>query len=300
MHSNIYPPQPKDDLLHQLRPLIAVEERLNQLRRHYEQRDDVRKVFTFAYELITRELIRAIYVKMIRNTGPCYFRDVGWVIRLNQAFAMTYFEAVQAYDSGGGIFTGGSGHQSSDSWWWQKVFAEIGVAERKNSSVLEALVYPMMAHIVGDLPYALLEIGFDQTHLQDYHRLNDLIADAIDQVQQRVSCRYAQRQLIADRLLGRYDEILSAYGIRLARSLAWYNALRLAEEYRQMHPTNGQNLPQQTASTRIAHHYVDDSSAVQRAIREYISQFVEFHLSSHLLVRLCFQLARCTADESST
>lgn len=85
----------------------------------------------------------------------------------------------------------------------------------------------MGAHITYDLPHALLEVGTDTDRLADYHRMNDLPASRTDAIQDAVTARYNTAIARFDRLAGPADEVFTNYWIRIGRSLAWYNAMRM-------------------------------------------------------------------------
>jgi Family of unknown function (DUF5995) len=55
------------------------------------------------------------------------------------------------------------------------------------------------------------------------------MGDAIEEIQDQVSKRYAHYVRWLDRIAGGADEIATNYGIRLSRGIAWYNATRLLD-----------------------------------------------------------------------
>jgi len=89
----------------------------------------------------------------------------------------------------------------------------------------------MTAHIVYDLPLSLCDVGLTDnkkiSHIRDYHKVNDILADGINTIQEAVINRYNPYLKMLDRLGKGYDEILTNYGFRLGRGMAWYNAKRL-------------------------------------------------------------------------
>jgi hypothetical protein len=98
--------------------------------------------------------------------------------------------------------------------------------------VLEDLVFSMTAHILHDLPAALDRVGRDGedgSHIFDFHAVNRAMADGMDEIEDAISKRYAPWVRRLDSLGRPYSRILSSYGIRMARGLAWYNADRLAD-----------------------------------------------------------------------
>jgi len=172
----------------------------------YEASRDSRCVFTRAYTLMTIRLARCL------EDGRIV--DPEWITRLAEAFAARYFAALDG---------------RSDSTAWQAVFATLA---NRRTSVVEDLVFAMTAHIVRDLPHALGDVDFLDSgpeRIHDYHVVNEIMGEAVDEIQERMSERYAPSIRILDRMTKRYDEILTNYGVRLSRGMAWYNATRLAD-----------------------------------------------------------------------
>jgi uncharacterized protein DUF5995 len=160
--------------------------------------------------LITRRLARGL--------PTAGYLDADWIIELAETFAGLYIEALDA---------SAAGRSAGEAW--DAVFAAI---DRKRSSVLEDLVFSMTAHIVHDLPAALDRVGrdgADGSHVRDFHAVNGTMAEGIDEIETAIAKRYAPWVRRLDRLGRPYGRILSSYGIRMARGLAWYNADRLAD-----------------------------------------------------------------------
>ena len=190
--------------------LEALAARLDARRVDLEQARDSRCVFTCAYVLITRRLSRGL-------AGAGY-ADPEWLVELAEAFAGLYFDALDASKDG---------RSAGDAW--DAVFDAI---DRQHSSVLEDLVFSMTAHIVHDLPEALDRVGrvgAAGSHVHDFHAVNRTMAEGINEIETAISKRYAPWVRQLDHLGGTYSRILSSYGIRMARSIAWYNADRLAD-----------------------------------------------------------------------
>jgi hypothetical protein len=189
--------------------LDALAARLDTCARALEERKDSRCVFTRAYELMTRRLAAELSASDLD--------DPAWVVEVAEAFAEKYFFALEAYDRGG-----------DPPPAWRAVFTTIS---SRRTSVLEDLIFGVYAHIVRDLPHTLQELGLadavGRSRLRDHHTVTAIVGRAIDDVQAAVSERYGPYVGALDRIGKRYDEILTNYGIRLSRGMAWYNALRL-------------------------------------------------------------------------
>lgn len=191
--------------------LEALASSLEGRARALEERKDSRCVFTHAYALLTRRLAAEL--------PAAGLEDPDWVVDLAEAFADRYFSVLEAYDTGAELPPA-----------WRAVFGTICAGR---TSVVEDLVFGVYAHIVRDLPHALVELGLEdgegRSRLRDHHALSAVVGKSIDGVQDAVADRYGPYVRWLDRIGKRNDEILSDYGIRLSRGMAWYNALRLAD-----------------------------------------------------------------------
>lgn len=177
----------------------------------YEAQRDCRCVFTYAYLLITVSLAAAL--------PRLEFRDPEWVVELAEAFAERYFTALDLWDAS---------RSAPGAWVW--VFAAIA---NNRTSVLEELVLSMGAHLIADLPHALVSVELQSqsgaSHISDFHRVNDALGKAINPIQDMVSKRYSPYLHWLDQLGKKSDELLTNYGIRLSRGMAWYNAMRMLD-----------------------------------------------------------------------
>ncbi len=159
-----------------------------------------------------------------RRGTPCHgqkvmrsaITDPRWIAQLAEAFVHRYLEALDGV--------------SDVPPAWQKVFA---TGRNRYTSVLEDMVFGMSAHIIADLPHVLVTVGVTdeagRSRVSDYHAMNDILGDAIGDIQTEVGRRYAPYLRWLDSLAGHPGELLTNYGIRLARAAAWYNAARLLD-----------------------------------------------------------------------
>lgn len=191
--------------------LEDIARRLDEYTLQYERRRDSRCVFTHAYSLITRLTAKGL------ETNE--FADPGWIVALAEAFAEQYFAALEAYD-----------RRRRPPVPWKEVFDTL--SERR-SSVLEDLVSAIVVHLVHDLPLALVEVGLldshGRSHIGDFHLVNDVLGTATGEIQEAVSKRYDPYLRWLDRLAKDQDEVLTNYGFRVTRGVAWYNASRLLD-----------------------------------------------------------------------
>jgi Family of unknown function (DUF5995) len=195
----------------------------------YDAAHDPRAVFAYTYLRLTTTLESSLRA----NDPP--FRSPAWVSGLAEALAAQYFVAMDRIDGWLATHGGESGRvQATDlpdevSQPWRDVYA---ATTGGRSYVLEDVLFAMMAHMSYDLPLALREMAEPQnagSHIDDFHTMNAVLGNAIDRVQQEVASRYSRGLAVLDQLLAGHDEILSNYGIRMARGMAWYNADRLQE-----------------------------------------------------------------------
>jgi hypothetical protein len=189
--------------------LLGLAVRLDTYRERYDAQHDSRAVFTYAYAHITRVLAASVFNNVYQNPD--------WVVQLAESFALFYFRALDAED-----------RKETVPAAWQGVFKAIRF---NRTSVLEDLVFAMTAHIVHDLPYALIDVGLGNEHetsrINDFHRINDVLAGNVTALEDILLKRYAPLLRFLDHLEKGYDQILSNYGFRLSRGMAWYNACRL-------------------------------------------------------------------------
>lgn len=190
--------------------------------RRYDAIRDSRAVFAYTYFNITHDLAN-------RLAAPqSDFNDLDWVADLAVEFGTRYMAAMDTIDDW--ERSQPSGRTTVESLYqtvprpWADVYQTICL---QPSTVLEDLVYSMGAHITYDLPYALLAVGTVTDRLSDYHRMNDVLASKTSDIQKIVTDRYNRYLAYFDRVLGEGDEVFTNYWIRLGRSIAWYNAMRL-------------------------------------------------------------------------
>ena len=188
--------------------LGAVVEDLRERADALEARRDGRCVFTRTYARMTARLAACLEDGRID--------DPDWVTTLAEAFAARYVAALDG---------------KADSRAWAEVFAAI-TGRRPRTSVIEDLVFALTAHIVRDLPYALQDADFlapGRSRVHDFHAVNAIMGEALEDIQADIAERYAPTVKVLDRLSKRYDEILTNYGVRMSRGMAWYNAMRLSD-----------------------------------------------------------------------
>lgn len=191
---------------------------LEDYQRRYERARDSRAVFAFAYRNLTLDLADGL------ASGDYGFDDPGWVADLAVAFGERYVDAMDAIDEwlDAGAPDGELSDHAPQPW------ADVYRAVEGRSLVVEDLVFAVGAHVSYDLPLALQAVDRGPGRLADYHAMNDVLAGDTDYVQSAVERRYSRFLGRLDRLLADADELFTGYAIRTMRSVAWYNAQRLA------------------------------------------------------------------------
>jgi Family of unknown function (DUF5995) len=150
------------------------------------------------------------------------FDDPDWIADLAEALHGRFLQACQRYDAGQPV---------------PRPYAEVfGALTARRCTVFEDLVYPLVVHIVHDLPHALVDVDFldpRRPRLADFDRINEALQGAIHAMERNVHRRYDPRWLplvrILDRLGGRFDRLVTGEVFRLARAQAWYDACRLLD-----------------------------------------------------------------------
>ncbi|MBM7808047.1 hypothetical protein JOD57_003884 [Geodermatophilus bullaregiensis] len=208
--------------------VTAVADRLESYLYRYDAERDHRAPFAYVYLRLTRTLAAAL------AEGQPAFNDPDWVADLSVALAERYFSAMDGLES---CLATARPHRPahpgdlphSVPQPWRDVYA---ASSTPRSYVLEDVLFSMMAHMSYDLPLALLDLRGRQhggSRIADFHRMNDVLAASIDAVQSGLATRYWRALAGLDHLFTQQDELLSNYGIRVVRGMAWYNADRLKD-----------------------------------------------------------------------
>ena len=189
-----------------------------ELVQRWQQAADQRFIFLDCYALMTRNMLAAL--------AATEFMDPGWVDRLLRRFAEYYFTALDAHE------------HSPDSAprVWQIAHKS---AHDPHILALQKLLLGINAHINYDLVLAvvdLLEVEWPElTELQrsdrftDYCRVNEVIGQTIDAVQDRVLDPVMPAMAFIDRVMGSLDEKMVSGLISEWREIVWQHAVLLLE-----------------------------------------------------------------------
>ncbi len=193
-----------------------VEQKMKQLIQNWENEGDQRAIFLSCYALMTQNMLQAL--------NQAEFKDPDWVNRLLSHFADYYFNAVEAYNQ----------NDTNIPTVWRIAFDS---AAQNDLSVLQHLLLGVNAHINYDLIFTTVDLldsewaGIstelsDQRRL-DYEKVNDIIKQTIDEVQDTIIERRDPRLELLDHFMGPLDEWLISRLIEHWRVEVWKQAVIL-------------------------------------------------------------------------
>jgi hypothetical protein len=192
--------------------------RMQSLLDQWEPLSDLRSIFLSCYTMMTRNMLRSI------QAGG--FHDPIWVNQLLEHFAGYYFNALNSHDNEA---------DSCPAVW--KV--TLKTAKNNSARAVQHLLLGVNAHINYDLVLALcdmLEHEWDNLsskeralRYSDHCRINQIIADTIDEVQDLVLERYSPPMDIVDKAFGRLDEWLISRLLTRWRDQVWSLAVQWLE-----------------------------------------------------------------------
>jgi hypothetical protein len=192
-----------------LATIDQVLERMDHLLDRWEAARDNRAVFLLSYRIVTQVMEDAV------RRGR--FEDNEWMERLDVQFAQEFFDAVDADESG-----------KPFPECWRVAF---DLARKRKTTVLRDLLLGMNAHIVHDLPLALVKVGIEPAKRglrnRDHQKVNEILIGLVDRIQDEVTGRYSWMLRTLDRWVGTHDEILTRAGLLNARTAAWIAAVAL-------------------------------------------------------------------------
>lgn len=178
--------------------------------KEWDERKDSRFIFLRCYSVMTGNMIKAV------EEGR--FEDAEWVNKLLHRFADYYFDALHLYEK----------QKDQAPHVWQQVH---DASIQHELHVLQHLLLGVNAHINYDLVLALYDEispewnGMDENRRSirrsDHELVNRIIAETIDEVQDKVIERQAPFMAIVDNLMGRVDEWLLSELITGWRTDVW-------------------------------------------------------------------------------
>jgi hypothetical protein len=202
-----------------LRPK-TIEEAIDDMRialDYFHRANDYRAVFLRAYYLITLAVFDAI-----RERGAYtrrIFFDAEWVRRLAGKFSLLYFQSLTTEE-----------REGERAW----KIAHLRAA-RRDTSVLQDLLFGLNAHINYDLAYGIylnfVEFEDARDHLLlprrkfDHDQVNNILIDSIPVIQRVLTRDYGGWMRGLGAVLGPLDELLSGIGLKYYRERVWWNAV---------------------------------------------------------------------------
>jgi hypothetical protein len=184
--------------------------------KYFNQREDRRAIFLFAYRVITEQMRDAI-----RRQAAVFFHDPEWMSRLVGTFATLYFRSLRTFERPFG-----------EEKAWKLAH---GLAISKSSTVLQDVLLGINAHIKYDLPVALEQNLRDAAHSdpelsrreRDHHRANLLLARSIPTLRSAIHGRYGDSLRVFDRGILRIDVHVADLVGRYNRWRVWTDAIAL-------------------------------------------------------------------------
>jgi hypothetical protein len=202
-----------------LRPK-TIEEAIDDMRialDYFHRANDYRAVFLRAYYLITLAVFDAI-----RERGAYtrrIFFDAEWVRRLAGKFSLLYFQSLTTEE-----------REGERAW----KIAHLRAA-RRDTSVLQDLLFGLNAHINYDLAYGIylnfVEFEDARDHILlprrkfDHDQVNNILIDSIPVIQRVLTRDYGGWMRGLGAVLGPLDELLSGIGLKYYRERVWWNAV---------------------------------------------------------------------------
>jgi len=184
----------------------------------WEAANDRRLIFLNCYKMMTQNVVAAIQANE--------FEDTPWVATLMDNFAGYYFQALEAFEK----------EPDGSPDVWRIAFT---AAQNPRTHVLVNLVLGVNAHINYDLVFALSELLASeweqlsptqrQMRYRDHCRINTIINNTINEVQDKVIDRYEPEFALMDKLLGPLDEWMTGLLISEWREEVWKHATRLLD-----------------------------------------------------------------------
>jgi hypothetical protein len=193
-------------------------DRMFALSEQWERLGDNRSIFLRCYAMMTENMLGAL--------ADGRFQDERWVSALLRRFAGYYFDALEEYELGSG---------GTPKIW---VHAHDATRER-DLFILQYMALGINAHINYDLVFALRDMLLPEwndlpPHLRrqrrdDHQRVNTIIAETVDAVQDSVVERLIPWLDLVDDVFGPVDEFLVSRIIANWRDEVWEQAVTMVE-----------------------------------------------------------------------
>jgi hypothetical protein len=204
------------DAVHRLR---VMGDRLLDLAAQYDGAQDPRAIPSFCLGRMQCVLADAIEQHRVDFEHP------DWVALLSERLHGRWIEACQCYDADPDSACVPAPHR--------EIFRTL---KKKPFTVAEALILPLAAHIIHDLPLALIDADFlaDATRLSDFDTVNGQLAGEVEDLERRIHRLYDGAIPVvewAEQLGGSVGEIATDAGFRVTRAWAWYQACRIRDPH---------------------------------------------------------------------
>ncbi len=193
---------------------VPILQRMQDHLRRWEEAGDRRAVFLRCYSMMTENMLTAV--------ARGEFQDSVWVNNLLHHFADYYFVALEAYEQ----------DPVTAPPVWQIAH---DCCKSPRLKALQNLLLGVNAHINYDLVLAVSDVLQDEWEVlspqqrelryADHCKVNVIIAQTVDSVQDQVIERYDPEMDLVDKLMGSLDEWLISRLIASWRDQVWRNAI---------------------------------------------------------------------------
>ena len=207
-------------------------------------------------------LYRKVTLAVQEGIQDDLFDDGPRMERLDVIFANRFLEAFRQHQ-----------HLENCSGSWLLAFEQARVWR---PLVLQHLMLGMNAHINLDLGVAAAETmrGKEiQIIKNDFYRINDLLLDLIDEVQDQLATIFPLLRRID--VIGRFDEILAGAGIDIARRQAWEIAQAFAAHPEANWESKIDELDQKILKT--GHRILQPSNGLLIRLGLFVVRLGEYH-----------------------
>jgi hypothetical protein len=190
--------------------------KLLKLTAKYDREKDPRAVVSYCLARMQDELAE--------NIEQCQvsFADPDWIALLSEKLHDRWIDACVEFDR--------NPDSPSVPLPHRVIFATL---KSKPCTVIEALVFPFAAHLIHDLPYALIDARFlEGERLPDYNLVNQQLAGELKTLERETHTRYDGTVPVlelAEQLGGHAATFTTDLGFRLVRAWAWYLAIRMGD-----------------------------------------------------------------------
>jgi hypothetical protein len=240
--------------------VLPTIEHMHRLLDGWERAGDRRGIFLSCYAQMTGNMLKAV------QAGE--FHDNAWVGKLLEHFAGYYFNALDGYEL----------QPQAAPAVWQAAFE---TARDPQAHVLQHLMLGVNAHINYDLVFALEDVLRPDWQVlspqqrteryEDHCRVNLVIAETVDAVQDSVVERFAPKMDLLDDGLGPLDEWLVSKLISIYRDRVWQQSIHRLQAADESEADRLRQIVEKDALERARS---IQQRRIQQALQDLLSDFI--------------------------